>query len=284
MQEVRTILFPTDFSANAENAFRYCLRLADDYGAKIEVIHVLFPEYEGMDLAVLAAQATHHRVIETKELLKLWVEHCMAQVQTTYSFKNPPIVTSRIEVGQPSGTITRFAQREAIDMVLMGTKSEHSILEKTFGSVTTHVIEHINCPVLVIPQQAIFRPIHVVVYATDLVESDPYHIWKIGKWFDPFMPIMHCVHVNIEKSIDKLMEFSEMSHYFDNRTPVLQLQFEQIPGENVAECLELYTEKQKADVLVMYAPHHNIWNRIFHRSQTKKMAYETHIPLLIYKD
>jgi nucleotide-binding universal stress UspA family protein len=202
MQEIKSILCPTDFSNEADNALRYCLRLADAYGAKVEVLHVLFPEFEGMDIAVLAAQSTKEKVIAARHRLKERVESVLAQVQLTYTFDHPPIVTSDIEVGNASSIIARVAARDEMDLIVMATRQEHNLLEKTFGSVTTAVLEHAPCPVWVIPGQAPYRPIDVVVYATDLVESDPYHIWKVGKVFDPL--ILSCgVCMSTRKSLLK---------------------------------------------------------------------------------
>ena len=58
MQTIKRILFPTDFSAASQNAFRHCILVADKYGADIQMLHVIFPEYEALDLPVMAAQAT----------------------------------------------------------------------------------------------------------------------------------------------------------------------------------------------------------------------------------
>ena len=43
MMPIHTILFPTDFSAPAEMAFRMACALARDYGARLIVLHVWVP-------------------------------------------------------------------------------------------------------------------------------------------------------------------------------------------------------------------------------------------------
>src|SRR5262245_59615912 len=43
MNEVRTILCPTDFSENSEAAFQMACRLARDYQARLVVVHVTPP-------------------------------------------------------------------------------------------------------------------------------------------------------------------------------------------------------------------------------------------------
>ena len=62
MSQVKKILFPTDFSPTAQNAFKHCLILADYYQAKIEVLHVVFPEYAAMDVPVVSMTTTREKV------------------------------------------------------------------------------------------------------------------------------------------------------------------------------------------------------------------------------
>ncbi|MFZ4427736.1 MAG: universal stress protein, partial [Saprospiraceae bacterium] len=66
MRKIHRILFPTDFSEAAQNAFRYCRSLADALSAEIFVLHVVYPEYELLDLPVLATKATHDKIDAAK--------------------------------------------------------------------------------------------------------------------------------------------------------------------------------------------------------------------------
>ena len=283
MKMIKKILFPTDFSATAQNAFRHCLLLAGQYGADIDVLHVIFPEYEALDLPVMAAQATKEKAETARAVMKTFVENGLAQLQAVHQLESIPIVSPDIEIGTPGKAICEAARQSEADLIVMGTKGEHNVLERVFGSVTTAVIEHAPCPVWVVPENAQFEHIDIIAYATDLLEADPYHIWEVGKMLEPFSPIIHCVHVNVKNSVDGAIDFASLGAFFEHHAPSIQITFHPLSGQSVLSALEEFVETYDVDVLVMYAPQHNWFERTFQKSHTKRMAFEAHVPLLIIK-
>jgi nucleotide-binding universal stress UspA family protein len=283
MKSINKILFPTDFSETAQNAFRYCLILADQCGANIELLHVVYPEYETLDLPVLAAKATQDRAEAARILQQSFIEMGIAQVQLSYQFNSLPIVNADVQLGTPGSTITDIAKRDNVDLIVMGTKGEHNVLERFLGSVTTYVIEHAPCHVWVVPEQANFERIDLIAYASDLQDTDPYHILEVSKMLEPFSPIMHCIHVNKESSMDEALDFATLGNFIEHQAPHLQVSFHPLSHESVIKGIEEFVSENTIDLLVMFAPSHSWIDRIIHRSATKKMALDTHIPLLLLK-
>lgn len=283
MQMIKKILFPTDFSATAQNAFRNCILLADKYGADIQMVHVIFPEYEALDLPVMAAQATKEKAEAARAVMKSLVETTLAQIQSVYKLESLPNIQSDVEIGTPGNLIGEVARRDGADLIVIGTKGEHNVLERVFGSVTTAVIEKAPCHVWVVPEGASAEKIDIVAYASDLQEADPYHIWEVGKLLEPFNPVIHCVHVNKDRSVERAINFASLGAFFEHHAPALQISFHPLSGPSVEEALEEYIQIHDVDILVMYAPQHHWLRRIFRKSYTKSMALETHVPLLILK-
>ena len=284
MKNVNRILFPTDFSETAQNAFRYCLVLADKLNASIQLLHVIYPEYEVMDIPVMAATATKDKVEAAKTVMKTFVDYGLAQVQLNYQFDHLPNIKSDVEIGNVVNSICHIAQRDEADLIVIGTKGSHNTLERVFGSVTTGVVAKAHTHVWIVPEKATYKGIHVLAYATDLNEADSVHIMEVGKLFDPFCSILHCVHVNVDHSLEKLLDLANLEAVFNDNCPVVQINFHQVPGDSVVESLETFVDHHNVDVLVMYGPHYDLFNRIFHRSFTRKMALETDIPLLVLKE
>lgn len=282
---VQKILFPTDFSDTAQNAFRHALMLADKWKAEIQLLHAVYPEYAPTDLPVMSTKATRDKVDFAQAALKSFTEMGITQVQMGYSFEQVPVVQSDVEIGSPVGIINRVASRDDIDLIIMGTKGEHNALERTLGSVTTGVIEGAPCSVLIVPEEAPMSPAKTVAYAADLSETDAFFVWKAGQLLEPFAPIMHIVHVKTtnDKPHPGLIDLDELKGVFAENVPALQLQFHEIQGESVTDALDEFIELSDIDMLIMFAPHHNILRRLFHRSNTRKMAMETHVPLLLVK-
>ena len=281
MKAIKKILFPTDFSDTAQNAFRYCLRLADAYKADIQLLHVIYPEYQPMDIPVMATKAIKDRAEAARSVLQDFVDYGMTQVQASYQFEDIPIVKSAVEIGNPAGLIADIAERDHVDLIVMGTREDHNAFDRIFGSVTTSVIEQAPCPVWVIPGEADSENIDIIAYATDLNDADPYHIWKASQLLEVFNPILHCVHVGDDEPSRAAM--ADLEVFFTQNAPTLQVNFHNIEGQSIPDSLEEFAENHDVDVLVMYAPQHNFWQRIFTRSITRKMALQTRIPALFYK-
>jgi nucleotide-binding universal stress UspA family protein len=283
MKAIKKILFPTDFSDAALNAFRYCLLLADKLEADIELIHVIYPEYENLDLPVVASKATKDKMEAAKYTLQSFVDWGLAQVQLNHNLEQPPTINSTVEIGNIVNAVVKCARTQKVDLIILGRRSEHTFFEKAFGSVTTGVIEKSDSAVMVIPEKREYHPTEVIAYATDLSEADPYHIWKTGQWLSVFHPVLHIVHIST-KDQNGHVDLSEMEQFFENQAPALQVRFHTIESKSVSEGLETFADWHSVDIMVMYAPQHNLVQRIFQKSQTKAMAMNSDIPILLIKE
>jgi nucleotide-binding universal stress UspA family protein len=53
-------------------------------------------------------------------------------------------------MGRPSAEIIRFAQENAIDMIVLGTHGKGMLDQALFGSTTERVVRRSPCPVLTV--------------------------------------------------------------------------------------------------------------------------------------
>jgi nucleotide-binding universal stress UspA family protein len=282
MSQVKKILFPTDFSPTAQNAFKHCLILADYYQAKIEVLHVVFPEYAAMDVPVVSMATTREKVDAAVPVMHSFVELGLSQTQALYTFQAIPRVEEKVEIGIAIGTIIKLANEHDADLIMMGTKGSHNTLEKAFGSVSTGVIEQAKCPVMLIPEFAQWKPTHIIAYASDLSESDPYHFWKATEMLTPFHPLLHVINIHKGDAHDQIA-IDELKKIFSNNTPAVQISFHQEKHDSITDGLEVFIDNYGVDLLVMYSPHRSWVERWFHHSQTRDVAFTTRIPLLVIK-
>ena len=283
MDAINKILVPTDFSDTAQNAFRYALMLADKFEADIELLHVIYPEYEALDLPVMAAQATKEKAAAAGEVIKEFVEIGLTQLHASGQLSGIPPINSDVEIGTPASLIADVARRDEVDLIVMGTRGTHNALDRFWGSVTSAVVEHTHCHVWVVPEHAPYSDINIAGFATNLGDADPYHIWEYGKLLAPFRPVLRCAHINLDNSVDSTLDIAGLSTFFDNHAPALQISFHSLEGDSVTDGLENFIESFEIDVLAMYAPQHTWWERLFRRSETKNMALHSKIPLLMLK-
>ena len=181
---MKKILFPTDFSPAAHNAFQYAIALGKETGAKIELIHVYKVPFTGTDLYLDLSQQRELRV--QKQMQK---EQQLADFCKQYNFTNfgDKLVFSGLFIDQE--IIDR--SKRGCDLVIMGTKGERNALDKLMGSVTTRLMMNAGCPVLAIPENAKYKGIEEIIYATTFSSKDKHFLEELTNFGSTFNARIH---------------------------------------------------------------------------------------------
>ncbi len=135
---IKKILFPTDFSPNANHALLHALQLADFHNGELIVQHVVSDYFEKH-----SHWATMFDVHEFQKYMDCYVEAGMASVLP----KDASGITIRqvVSKGKPAEEIAALADKEMVDFVVMGSAR---------GVVTGKVIRLTNRPVLAVSLKA----------------------------------------------------------------------------------------------------------------------------------
>ncbi|HJW28947.1 MAG TPA: universal stress protein [Saprospiraceae bacterium] len=272
------ILFPTDFSNAADNAFVYALKLAERLQASIQVIHVYevlevhsWIE-ESMDMTQLNEKITlgeFEKYKEQIELLKrIAVENQLGEIDINYTMKESSEIVQ---------AIVDEANASQADMIVIGTTGAHGIKELFFGTIASKVMEHAKCPVLVVPDTATYRGIQKMALTLQYKHGELDLIEKAITMAHQFHAQLHCLHVDVydpEKIKHRKEEYEQA--------------FAHDPGVSFHTHYDLDTEKgildymkaQNMDVIIMRMEHQSLLKEIFSQSLAKRIAYHSEIPLI----
>jgi len=138
MLRIATILHPTDFSAQSENAFHLACALARDHGGQVIVLHVVEPLAVAYGGAMMVPPPG--RDWKTLEAKLHGIRSTDAKVPVQY----------RLEEGMPAAEILRAAQESKCDLIVMGTHGRTGLAHMLMGSVAEHVLRKATCSVLVV--------------------------------------------------------------------------------------------------------------------------------------
>src|SRR5579875_3558286 len=175
MLKIKSILYPTDFSEASARAYDYAESLAAHYGAKLFAVHVVQPAFIGYpDYAYTDAVAGVFRDLRAH-----------AEQQFTEFMKDRGCHAAQHGIqaectlleGSIPGGILNFAEKNAIDLIVMGTHGQNAADRRTLGSVTERVLRKACCPVLAVrkPEHSFVRPgdrthtvsLRKILYCTD---------------------------------------------------------------------------------------------------------------------
>jgi nucleotide-binding universal stress UspA family protein len=137
MLSIHTILFPTDFSEHAQQAFSLACSLARDCGARLVVLHVAAPPVGHEKLEAERNPSEYYGT--------LW--NALRQLRAPED--NVP-VEHRLEEGDPTAEILRVANETKAGLIVIGTHGRTGLSRLLMGSIAEHVMRHAPCPVLTV--------------------------------------------------------------------------------------------------------------------------------------
>ncbi|HTU03895.1 MAG TPA: universal stress protein [Candidatus Sulfotelmatobacter sp.] len=137
------ILFPTDFSPEAEGAWQYALGLARAVGGELRLLHVVAvpPKVVGDGVIIDAAAVTRSWRAEAQAALAGLAESARRQ---------GVITRADVADGTAIREVIRYAQEHATDLIVMGTRGWVGF-DAVGGSVTAGVARLAPCPVVAMP-------------------------------------------------------------------------------------------------------------------------------------
>jgi nucleotide-binding universal stress UspA family protein len=140
--EIRSILVPIDGSETSFNTARYALGLAKQWSATVTLLHVSevppFPAH-------LASLDAYYQ--EVRKIAQEWFDEIIKFPESKGIEINSKVVTGIVSV---VGSIVEFAEREKVDLIVMGPKGKSKFSKLLLGSVTSGVTTYAHCPVLVV--------------------------------------------------------------------------------------------------------------------------------------
>ena len=136
------ILVPVDGSDNSLRALDAALLLSEKLGSEVTAIHVM------EDIPVLH--------IQSEKLLRKLIDDFKKESQLILS-KASDIATkkgislnTKLLQGNAGSTILDFCENGKFDVIVMGSRGMGKFKELVLGSVSSKVVHHAPCPVMII--------------------------------------------------------------------------------------------------------------------------------------
>jgi nucleotide-binding universal stress UspA family protein len=133
------VLFPTDFSGNADLAFTYVETMAERGVRRITLLHVT--EVSRIDPEIASDRAT------LTEIDRARLEH----MKTSLERSGKAEIAIELRYGSPTVQIARLVRERDLNLVAMGHQGRGFVDEVFLGSVSHNVVRNFAAPVLLIP-------------------------------------------------------------------------------------------------------------------------------------
>lgn len=145
MIALKRILFPTDFSENAQAAQKYACALAEQFQAELHLLHVM------VDPAIVIPEPGTFFPIPDTFLAEL-KERTEKALDGALDAKwcAGKTVQRVIRRGTPFVEIVRYAKDVDADLIVIGTHGRGGLAHVLLGSVAEKVVRKAPCPVLTV--------------------------------------------------------------------------------------------------------------------------------------
>ena len=272
---MKTILVPTDFSIPADSAIHYAVKLAALWDASLILYHSFIPFESGF----------YHLSVSEKENLEAHnvLTERLNVIKNSIVKKNPNLsISTHVDEGLLGTRIIEFCKKNKTDLIIMGTKGASGLQAKLIGSFTADVMANAPCPLLVIPNKYKFKMPTKIMYATNYTSKDKKVLQYLLKFNQVFNAKINILHIDWGITLFTADEdYEKYKKTIQNHFKNFEFSFNHTVGKDVSKTILEESLVNKTDIIVMNPiKRKGIWNRIFHRSVTKKMACHIPIPLL----
>jgi len=155
---IKTILVPVDFSSCSREGLRYAIAFANEFGAKIILLHATYLGY------VYSCEGTViYDIPGLQKAARETAERKMRELIRSVNFggvKSKAVFTE----GSPVLDICAFAKDHDVDVIITSTHGFTGFTHVLIGSIAEQVVRHAPCSVLVVPS-------HPHVRAANLAKS-----------------------------------------------------------------------------------------------------------------
>lgn len=280
MGEIKKILVPVDFSATAQKAFRFALRLGSQLEAELHLLHAIYPQMENIDEPMMPYEGA---TLAKKQVAEKKLEEFKDLGKTNWTNKVEvlPNIFFHVEVGGAIGVIKAQVKAGAFDLIVMGTHGIHESADNLLGTVASDVVGNASCPVIVVPDDIKENSITKIAHAIEPQWVKCEDVERVIKVFLPIHQEVHLVRFSKQKDMVEPSELTKFKKDLEGDFDEISVKIHQFGKHQLSEDLNDFAEKENIDLLVMYRSKNSFVQKLFHRSRSREMAKKTRIPLLV---
>lgn len=276
---MKQILVPTDFSESADNAIDFAIQSSKILPAKVTLLHSyevnssLYTDYMGVNKEFTSSLLND----ADKNLAEL-----SERISETHHVK----VDTLLSIESLQEAIAKTVKDKGIDLIVMGTLGASGLREKIWGSTTAAVITNTKIPVMAIPIEYHWQKPKKILFTTNRFEKESGILNYLFELAGMYMARVQ-VAVFTDEDDDKAATFIENKSKIAEYESFLKENYQEetltsahLYGEQFEDTLQNFIKENEIDMLVMVTYQNKFWNRIFNPSKTRRMSYQTKIPLL----
>jgi nucleotide-binding universal stress UspA family protein len=276
---MKTILCPTDFSENCIKSLLYAYDIALQSGAELLLLHTyhiprIVPLMEGFQQPELGMHLTYEReVTEKMDNLLNWLNKIYAPASVRARYK----LVSNFATDE----IIKTTYDQDVDLIVMGTKSK-DLKDIFLATNTVRVIEETPCPLLVVPDAALYTKISHILYTSHNPRKEEIScVRSFAKAFNASVTLLHIPHQAL--AVTHQAQAISGNDLLADKLPDI---FNDIIStkQNIQKAISSFIADKPSALLAISAYRRNLLHEVVAASNTSgQISHSLHTPVLILK-
>lgn len=273
---MEAILVPTDFSDNSKPGLRFAIRLAARNKATLVFVHTFQPSRPYLG----DADALRKEHI-AKAQLKL--EAFIRKIYNSLKVEPGKYSCEIIEGFKADISILDYCQNHPnIKLIVISTRGG-GFVNKILGTNTGNLITKSPVPIIAIPKGYRNKPLHNVLYATDLENLDQefQRIFDFAKPRGLSIELLHFTSPSTQELVKKL----DRDKLESKLGYPLNIRIEKNnPTHPMSKNLQKQIEKIKPSLVALFTnQQRTFYEKLFLSSMSEGLSFKSQTPLLVFK-
>lgn len=258
--DMKTIIVPVDFSTSSINCAHYAMQMLTDTA---DISLVLFHVYE-----------------KEADAEEAW--YLLEKLKNGLADNGTAKVICHAEQGDDfTENLVRYARHRSAQLIVMAQNEKKKMEQIFYSSNTLKVVEKNPCPVMITPPAVYFGSIKNVALTSDFKDVDlTIPTAPLKAVLDLFRPNLHIVNVNSDHYVSLTEEFlaqrSKLAEMFKDYHP----EFYFIGTFDFHDTINQFVADKQIDMVITIPRSRSFLENLFKSSNTKKLVFESTVPVL----
>ncbi|HVS98260.1 MAG TPA: universal stress protein [Puia sp.] len=274
---MNNFIVPIDFSETSKNAARYAAHISTLVPDAHLILYNVFDTLEyGTDSSPLGTEG------EEDTSRKSIVELALNSVKTELSgITGANISCVAEESHRFLDTLENYVKMNDIQLIVMGLTGSTRLGQVLMGSNALNIVRRAVAPVIIVPPETHSQSAKNVLLLTDFKDVDhtiPVHV--VREVLDLFRPKLYIVNVDHEHYVQVTDEYKAERAKLEERLKDYNPEFYFIRLFDFVEAANQFVTDYKIDLILTFPRKHSFLSNVFKTSNTTKLAYHSHVPIV----
>ena len=287
---MKTNLLLLDTHRNMGNLIHSAFALSSQLKRKLKIVYIEdfnwanstnyiggTPGYAGADMQMLHNQVREDYEGARNELKRVIADYLQQHPQNI-PFEYETSENNRLEY------VEQVVKNETDVLLLM---SNYNSLSGGEGGVVNYpgILDHIDCPVLILPDNARFVSFNKVVYTSALHYEDIAAIRHFSSLFDDSgLLTIQVFHQSETDDFDEVLRWKGFREMVKEAVPRSKTQFIGSEEKDLGAAIDAFIQQHNPDLIVALKEKKGFFSDLFSTSQTHELIKHFNKPVLIYHE